>query len=143
MQITTYQMHNVLNCFCRRLSKNRGPEVIDAGSVRAIPHHAGLRPEISREAAMNKISEQVLQTIAQAGESRGGALPGSTAADEAGVDPAGDPAPPAESSFTFNVIDAVNRKQTATLAAGDAGALIKRLGQVAGNRGSRIRESWG
>ena len=143
MQITTYQMHNVLNCFCRRLSKNREPEVIDAGSVRAIPHHAGLRPEISREAAMNKISEQVLQTIAQAGESSGGAVPGSTAADEAGVDPAGDPAPPAESSFTFNVIDAVNRKQTATLAAGDAGALIKRLGQVAGNRGSRIRESWG
>ncbi len=143
MHITTYQMHNVLDCFCRKLSKNREPEKSAAGSAREIKDDGGLAPEIRRRAAMNKISEQVLQTITQAGESSGGALPGSTAADGAGENPAGYPAPPAESRFTFNVIDAINRKQTATLAAGDAGALIKRLGQLAANRRSRITESWG
>lgn len=130
MQITTYQMHNVLECFCRRLSKNRESEKTHGGSARNVQDPAGLAPEISRRVAMEKISEQVLNTIAQA-------------ADAAGDGPDGGTLPPAESSFTFNVIDAVNRKQTATLAAGDAGALIKRLGQLAENRRGHASESWG
>lgn len=139
MQITTYQMHNVLDCFCRRLSKNRRPEKAGAGLARKVNDHGGLAPEISRKAAMHKISEQVLQTITQAGESSGNVPPGPAAAE----DPSANPAPALESRFTFNVIDAINRKQTATLAAGDAGALIKRLGQLAGNRRSYTTESWG
>ncbi|MCU0559001.1 MAG: hypothetical protein MUD16_02270 [Desulfobacterales bacterium] len=130
MQITTYQMHNVLECFCRRLSKNREPEKAHGGPARSAPDPTAAAPEISRRAAMDKISEQVLHTIAQA-------------ADEAGESPGGKTPPPVESSFTFNIIDAINRKQTATLAAGDAGALIKRLGQMAENRRGRTSESWG
>jgi hypothetical protein len=130
MQITTYQMHNVIDCFCRRLSRNQAPEKTHGDSDRNVQDPAAFAPEISRKAAMHKISEQVLNTIAQA-------------ADEAGDRPVGGPAPPAESSFTFNVIDAINRKQTATLAAGDAGTLIKRLGQLAENRRTGTTESWG
>jgi hypothetical protein len=143
MQITTTQMHNVIDCFCRRLSKDRGSEKADGGSGRPVLDDVGVAPEISRRAAMNKISAQVLHTITQAGELVGGLLPDPPAADEAEDDPVGEATPPAESSFTFNVIDAINRKQTATLAAGDAGALIKRLGQLAERRRSRTTESWG
>ena len=73
----------------------------------------------------------------------GGATPGEPAEKEAGGDAGDGPAPPTDSSFTFNVIDAVNHKQTATLAAGDAGTLIKRLGQLAETRRMRAMESWG
>ncbi len=143
MQITTYQMHNVIDCFCRRLSKTRESEKTEAASARNGVDHGGGAPEISRKAAMNKISEQVLQKITQAVGLSEGLSPDAPAANEAGFTPGGDPAPPSESSFTFNVIDAINRKQTATLAAGDAGALIKRLGQLAENRRSSTTESWG
>lgn len=130
MHITTYQMHNVLECFCKRLSKNRGTETSHGGTARKMQDSAGLAPEISRRVAMEKISEQVLNTIAQAAdEASGGAQAGTPQ--------------PAESSFTFNVIDAINRKQTATLAAGDAGALIKRLSRLAENRRTGATESWG
>ncbi len=143
MQITTSQMHNVIDCFCRRLRKNPEPGSVAGDSVRKAVIQGGLAPEVSRKAAMSKISEQVLHTIAQAGEQMGGVIPGQPVEKEAGGDAGDSPDPPLDSSFTFNVIDAVNHKQTATLAAGDAGTLIKRLGQLAETRRMRAMESWG
>jgi len=48
----------------------------------------------------------------------------------------------AETSFTFNVIDAIDQKRTATLAVGNATALIKRLDQLARAQESTKTESW-
>lgn len=143
MNITTSQMHNVIDCFCRRLRKNPEPEKPDGDSARKAMVQEGLAPEISRNAAMSKISEQVLHTIAQAGEQIGGLPPGSPAGKEAAGDAGEGRSPLPDSSFTFSVIDAVNHKQTATLAAGDPGTLIKRLGQLAETRRTRATESWG
>jgi hypothetical protein len=97
--------------------------------------------EGSRKAAMDKISEQVLHKI---NEARGLAQPpvqasealfeGNGAADDAGEQ--------ADAGFTFNVIDAIDQKRTATLAVGNTTALIKRLDQLAQAQRSNKTESW-
>jgi hypothetical protein len=138
MQITTSQMHHVIDCFCRRLRKNPETGRSEGDAARNPTDPGAIAAELSRTAAMTKISEQVFQTIAQAGGQGGGA--GVPAADKEPVEGA---TRGSEISFTFNVIDAVNRKQTATLAAGDDGTLIRRLGQLAETRRTRATESWG
>ncbi|MCU0538281.1 MAG: hypothetical protein MUF46_00110 [Desulfobacterales bacterium] len=140
MHITTSQMHHVIDCYCRRLRKNPESGTTSGDSVRKAMVPGGLAPEVSRRAAMSKISEQVLHTIAHAGE-QAGALPPGPSAEKEPLGAARHGAAP-DNSFTFNVIDAINRKQTSTLAAADAGTLIRRLGQLAETRRGGATESW-
>jgi hypothetical protein len=90
---------------------------------------------------MDKISEQVLHKINEAG----GLTQPPAQASEAlygGNGAADDDSEHAETSFTFNVIDAVDQKRTATLAVGNTTALIKRLDRLAQAQRSNKTESW-
>jgi hypothetical protein len=49
---------------------------------------------------------------------------------------------PAETEFTFNVIDAINRKRTSRLAMGDPATLIRRLGPMAEKPSASKTEYW-
>jgi hypothetical protein len=60
MQVTSYQMHSLLECYSRKLSRARRS---DEASPQRSRGEAGLSAENSREATMDKISRQVLDKI--------------------------------------------------------------------------------
>lgn len=141
MQVTSYQMRNVLDCFCKKLSQTRQQEKAEDPLALKMTGEMALTPESSRKATMDKISEQVLHKINEAGglaqpPAQASAAPfgGNGAADDAGEH--------ADASFTFNVIDAIDQKRTATLAVGSTTALIKRLDQLSQAQRSTKTESW-
>jgi hypothetical protein len=141
MQVTSYQMRNVLDCFCKKLSQTRQQEKAEDPLTLKMTGDMTLTPESSRKATMDKISEQVLHKINEAGgltqpPAQASAAPfgGNGAADDAGEH--------VDASFTFNVIDAIDQKRTATLAVGNTTALIKRLDQLAQAQRSTKTESW-
>ncbi|TFG44305.1 MAG: hypothetical protein E4H48_00590 [Syntrophobacterales bacterium] len=142
MQVTSYQMRNVIDCFCKKLSQTRKQEKPENPLSPKMTGEMALMPEGSRKATMDKISEQVLHKINEAGGlTRPPAQPSEALFDGNGT--ADDAGAHAETSFTFNVIDAIDQKRTATLAVGNATALIKRLDQLARAQGSTKTESWG
>jgi len=141
MQVTSYQMRNVLDCFCKKLSQTRQQEKAEDPLTLKMTGEIALTRESSRKATMDKISEQVLHKINEAGgltqpPAQASAAPsgGNSAADDAGEH--------ADASFTFNVIDAIDQKRTATLAVGSTTALIKRLDQLSQAQRSTKTESW-
>ena len=141
MQVTSYQMRNVLDCFCKKLSQTRKQEKPEGPLTPKMTGEMALTLESSRKATMDKISEQVLHKINEAGAltqppapASGAPFGGSGAADDAGEY--------AQTSFTFNVIDASDQKRTATLAVGNTTALIRRLDRLAQAQRSNKTESW-
>lgn len=60
MQVTSYQMHSMLECYSRKLSRARRA---DEASPQRSRGEGALSPESSREATMDKISRQVLEKI--------------------------------------------------------------------------------
>ena len=141
MQVTSYQMRNVIDCFCKKLSQTRKQEQPQAAFTPKMADAMALTPESNRKATMDKISEQVLNKINEAGgliqppaQAPRTELEGNSAADEAGEH--------RDARFTFNVIDAIDQKHTATLAVENASALIRRLDQRAQAQRSSETESW-
>jgi hypothetical protein len=141
MQVTSYQMRNVIDCFCKKLSQTQKQEKPNGPLSPQGMGEMALTPESSRKATMDKISEQVLHKINEAGgliqppaQASEAAFGGNNAADDTGEH--------AETSFTFNVIDAIDQKRTATLAVGNTTALIRRLDQLAQAQRSSKAESW-
>ena len=141
MQVTSYQMRNVLDCFCKKLSQTRKQEKIEGPLTPKMTGEMALTLESSRKATMDKISEQVLHTI---NEARGITQPSAEASEApfGGNGAADDAGEHADASFTFNVIDAIDQKRTATLAVGNTTALIKRLDQLAQAQRPTKTESW-
>jgi hypothetical protein len=142
MQVTSYQMRNVIDCFCKKLSQTRKQEQPEAPLTPKMTDAMALTPESSRKATMDKISEQVLNKINEAGgliqpsaQAPKAKLEGNGAAEDAGEH--------VDTSFRFNVIDAIDQKHTATLAVGNASALIRRLDQRAQTQRLSKTESWG
>jgi hypothetical protein len=142
MQVTSYQMHNVIDCFCKKLSQPQKQEKPEGPSTPRMTGEMALALEGSRKATMDKISEQVLHKINEAGgrtqpppQASEAPFEGNGAVDDAGEH--------ADAIFTFNVIDAIDQKRTATLAVGNTTALIKRLDQLAQAQRSTKTESWG
>jgi hypothetical protein len=134
-------MRNVLDCFCKKLSQTRKQEKPEGPLTPKMTGETALTLEGSRKATMDKISEQVLHKINEAGgltqpsaQASEAPFEGNSAADDAGEH--------ADASFTFNVIDAIDQKRTATLAVGNTTALIKRLDQLAQAQRSTKTESW-
>jgi hypothetical protein len=141
MQVSSYQMHNVLECYSRKLSRTRRNENPADGLPKKIADEQALSPESSRQATMAKISRQVLDKVTDVvalSLSQEKAAPESTEKD-------GDAAAaqaPAETEFTFNVMDAIHRKRTSRLAMGDPATLIRRLDPMAEKPSASKTESW-
>jgi hypothetical protein len=141
MQVTSDQMRNVLDCFCKKLSQPRKQVKPEGPLMPKMTGEMALTLEGSRKATMDKISEQVLHKI---NEARGLTQPPAQASEALfeGNGTADDAGEQADAGFTFNVIDAIDQKRTATLAVGNTTALIKRLDQLAQAQRSNKTESW-
>jgi hypothetical protein len=141
MQVSSYQMHNMLECYSKKLSRARTTAPPAAGDPKRMTEDAVWSPESSRQATMAKISQQVLDKVTDVvalSRSQEKTTPEPPEPDEDGA--GADDLPATE--FTFNVIDSVNRKRISRLAVGDPAALIRRLDQATEKAATSKTESW-
>lgn len=141
MQVSSYQMHNVLECFSRKLSRMRKNENPADGLPKKIADEQTLSSDSNRQATMEKISRQVLDKVTDVVALSLSQEKSPPESPENEGDAAAAPKP-AETEFTFNVIDAINRKRTSRLAMGDPATLIRRLGPMAEKASASKTESW-
>ena len=141
MQVSTYQMHSILECYSRKLSRARTSAKSAEGGPKEISEEAVWSPESSRQVTMENISRQVLDKVTDVvalSRTRDKTTPESTKPD--GDAPVAKEPPATE--FTFNVIDSVNRKRISRLAVGDPAALMRRLDQMTEKASISKTESW-
>jgi len=120
MQVTRYQMHNVLECYSKKLSRVRGKESFATESSRKSADEIALPSDTSRLAAMDKISRQVLDKVMDvvALSNTGKLSRYSMRGNDAAVGSAGGAAP---MEFPSNGMASIDRYRASHLAAGDIG----------------------
>jgi hypothetical protein len=141
MHVTSYQMHNVLECYSKKLSRTPRNEKSATYPPKKEVGDLSLPPETSRMATMDKISQQVFDKVTDVvalsnspdplrNETQGNMGDGASAGD------------PATEEFTYHVIESINRKRTARLALGGSAALARRLDQMAEKPSVNTTDSW-
>lgn len=120
MQVTRFQMHNVLECYSKKLSAAPGGGRAASGPSKNAAHETALAAETSRMAAMDKISQQVLDKVMDMVAPSGAPPPQWPVmhADDEGAASAG---APAAVEFTPRLMGFSDRGGAARLAMGDAG----------------------
>ena len=63
MQVPSYQMHNVLNCYCRRLSQNRDDGKQKISLNKSPVDQISLSEEGKRQATMDRVSKDIYNKI--------------------------------------------------------------------------------
>jgi len=141
MQVTSYQMHNALECYRKKLSRTSGNEKSANFPSKKMGGELALSTETSRMATMDKISQQVLDKVTDvvAFSNSPDPLRNETQGATGGGESVGEPA---TEEFTYHVIDSINRKRTARLAMGDPAALARRLDQMAEKPSANTTDSW-
>ena len=143
MQITSYQMHNVLNCYSRQLSQNRRSAKSSAvnrqGENDTLRSESGGKREATLEAVSNDIYNKLtdltsLDTTSQENATVQQKLPDPEQSQERSNQQ------PTE--FKFNVIDRLNRKITNQLSVEDSSGFIKRLEKLEKEAVEKKIESW-
>jgi hypothetical protein len=120
MQVTRYQMHNVLECYSKKLSRARGKESFATRPSGKSADEVTLSADTSRMAAMDKISRQVLDKVMDvvALSTTGNLSRYSMGGNDAVVGSAGGAAP---MEFAFSEMDSIDRERTGRSAMSDPG----------------------
>jgi len=118
MQVTRYQMHNVLECYSKKLSRARERETIAGEFSKKSVDELTLSSDTSRVAAMNKISRQVLDkvmdVVALSSAGKTGRYPmNETDASSEGAEET------LPMEFTYRAADSINVKSNIPSALGD------------------------
>ena len=143
MQITSYQMHNVLNCYSKQLSQNRKgskPSAMNRpGGNEPLRSESGGKREATLEAVSNDIYNKLtdLTSLDSTTQERAAVQQESPDTEQHQKKPGH---PPAE--FKFNVIDRLNRKITTQLSVEDSSGFIKRLEKLEKEAVEKKIESW-
>ena len=118
MQVTRYQMLNVLECYSKKLSRTHGKDSISGGPSKKSTENLAFSSDTSRVAAMDKISRQVLDKVMDvvALSSTGSSNRYSAQADDTGADSAGGAT---SMEFTCRATDCIDRPRAARLSLGD------------------------
>lgn len=141
MQVSSYQMHNILETYSKKLSRASASAKPAEGGAKGMAEEVVWSPERSRQVTMENISRQVLDKVtdvvalSRSREKTPPELPGPDSNA-----PGANELPATE--FTYNVIDSVNRKRISRLTVGDPTALIRRLDQMAEKASTSTTESW-
>jgi hypothetical protein len=141
MQVTNYQMHAMLECYSKKLIHAKKSQKPENGQRAGITQEQALSAESTREATMARISRQVLDKVTDVvalSISQGKTL---SQQPEPETGSTGQRETPAE-EFTYNVIDAINRKRTDRLVLGDSGALYRRLERMAEKAATNTTKVW-
>jgi hypothetical protein len=142
MFVPSYQMHNVLNVYSKQLRQNMASADRKNLSDKLPTDQVSLTPKGKRLATMEKVSKEILKKISRLGTRNADEQPPveRTKKDEVKTKTAAEEAQ--ETTFVFNVIDAINQKRKNTVSVEDSSFLIKRLEQLSKERSAKKMESW-
>ena len=143
MEITSYQMHNVLNCYSKQLSQNRkgakSTAVNRDGGDDTLRSESGGRREATLEAISNDIYNK-LTDLNSLNTAREQAAPVHQEAHK--PEQQSQKHRPKPTEFVFNVIDRLNRKITNQFSVEDSGGFVKRLEKMDKEAVDKKIESW-
>ena len=129
MYVPSYQMHNILNVYSKKLRHNisskdqRNSEKLQVDQV-------DLTSERKRRATIDKVSKEILDKIIRFGSQTDSAPHGRSEHITASKEKECATAIPNKAGFVFNIIDTINKKTTNTVSVEDSKFLIQRLDQL-------------
>ena len=125
MHVPSYQMHNVLNIYGKKLRHNISSK--DQNLSETLPvDQVDLTSEGKRRTTIEKVSREILDKIICFG-SQTDSSHGRSEHTKANTDKVIASTKPSEVGFVFNVIDTINKKTTNSVSVEDSSFLIKRL----------------
>jgi hypothetical protein len=128
MFVPSYQMHNVLSVYTKKLRHTMNSK--DQNGLDKPPaEQINLTSERKRRATIEKVSKEIFEKIIRFGSQAESAHPKSEQTEgkaAKGVAAAQTNKP----GFVFNVIDTINKKTTNTVSVEDSSFLIQRLEQL-------------
>ena len=128
MHVPSYQMHNVLNIYGKKLRHNISSR--DRNLSETLPvDQVDLTSEGKRRTTIEKVSREILDKIIRFG-SQADSSHGRSEHTKANTDKVIASIKPSEVGFVFNVIDTINKKTTNSVSVEDSSFLIKRLDQL-------------
>lgn len=127
MYIPSYQMHNVLNVYCKQLSKNRVGGSSKNQFQKSITDQIKFSPEGKRKATIERVAKEILDKISHLGNQN----EEDQVALEASYHEQGKQGETKKNNkFIFNVIDELNTKKQNSLSVEDTSFLVNRLEQL-------------
>ena len=128
MYVPSYQMHNILNVYSKKLRHNISSK--DQNTSETLPvDRVDLTSEGKRRTTIEKVSNEILDKIIRFG-SQTDSSHGRSENLKANTDKVSASAKPNRVGFVFNVIDTINKKTTNTVSVEDSSFLIQRLEQL-------------
>jgi hypothetical protein len=128
MYVPSYQMHNVLNVYSKKLRRSISSK--NKNISEALPvDRVDLTSEAKRRTTIEKVSKEILDKIIRFG-SKTDTPHGSSEHRKTSNDKVSASAKPNRVGFVFNVIDTINNKTTNTISVEDSSFLIQRLEQL-------------
>ena len=140
MNISNYQMHNVLKVYTRQLSRNRTSEYRGLKTSKPASDSISISAEAKREAINDRITNEIVDRITRKGpqtdidrdivDQLTNEIDGQGAFDQSNG-----------SDFVYNVIDADREKEKTRLSVEDSDFLVKRLEQLAKKAADKMMAS--
>ena len=126
MYISSYQMHNVLADYTKRLEKNRGAQSQRPAAAKSVVDRIDISVGGKRQAVIDKVATNIVDRITRFGpQDETDREIVNQLKDEMGAE--GNFKGQDAVEFVFNVIDGITDKTTNKLTAGDSSVLMKRL----------------
>ena len=128
MFVPSYQMHNVLNVYTKKLRQNINTRDQNP-TEKPTADRAKLTSEGKRRATIEKVSKEIYEKIIRFGSQADSSQPKSEQI-KGKVNRKVASAKTNKTGFVFNVIDTINKKTTNTVSVEDSNYLIQRLEQL-------------
>ena len=132
MYVPSYQMHNVLNVYSKKLRHNISSKD-QSNSEKLSVDQLDLTSERKRRATIEKVSKEILDKIIRLGTQTDLAHHGRSEHIMSSSDKEREMAIPNKAGFVFNIVDTIDNKTTNTVSVDDSTFLIKRLDQLSKN----------
>lgn len=140
MNISNYQMHNVLKVYTQQLSRNRTSEYRGVKTAKPASDSISISAEAKRQGVIKQVTDKIVDRITRKGPQND--------VDREIVDQLRDEIDRKAvfdrsngSDFVYNVIDADRVKEKTRLSVEDSDFLVKRLGQLAKEAADKMMAS--
>jgi hypothetical protein len=140
MNISNYQMHNVLKVYTRQLSRNRTSEYRGVKTAKPASDSISISAEAKRQVVIDKVTADIVDRITRKGPQ--------SDVDREIVDRLRDEIDRQavfdqsnRSDFVYNVIDADRKKEKTRLSVEDSDFLVKRLEHLAKEAADKMMAS--
>jgi hypothetical protein len=140
MVVPSYQMHNVLNVYSKKLKRNIISGKDQPTSEKPPVDRVNLTSEGKRRATIEKVSKEIFDKIIRFGSQADSFRRRSERVKEKTVKEIAS-AKTNKAGFVFNVIDAINKKTTNTVSVEDSSFLVQRLEQLSKDKKEMKRNS--